>query len=66
MGIDNFIQTDASINLGNSGGHLSTRPAEVVGIQHRHLLTKRCWLIGFAIPIEMAKTVLAQLEAQGT
>jgi len=63
---DNFIQTDASINPGNSGGPLVNQSGQVVGINAAIFSQSGGSVgIGFAIPIEMAKTVLPQLEAQG-
>lgn len=61
---DNFIQTDASINPGNSGGPLLNLQAEVVGINAAIHATGQG--IGFAIPINLAKNILPQLEADGS
>jgi serine protease Do len=55
----NFIQTDASINPGNSGGPLINASGEVVGINTA--IDGRGPGIGFAIPINMIKTVMPQL-----
>jgi serine protease Do len=60
---DDFIQTDASINPGNSGGPLFNLRGEVVGINTAIVATGQG--IGFAIPINLAKTVLTQLHEKG-
>ncbi len=60
---DNFIQTDASINPGNSGGPLINMKGEVVGINTAIIASGKG--IGFAIPINMAKEVVPQLEQKG-
>jgi S1-C subfamily serine protease len=49
-----FIQTDARIYPGNSGGPLVTRNGEVVGINSFKELTRRFEGLGFAIPIDVA------------
>ena len=67
MGIEtyeNFIQTDASINPGNSGGPLLNVYGEVIGINTAIVASGQG--IGFAIPINMAKTVFAQLIQKGS
>src|SRR5512139_2191465 len=60
---DDFIQTDASINPGNSGGPLINMRGEVVGINTAIIASGQG--IGFAIPINMAKEVAAQLQEKG-
>lgn len=60
---DDFIQTDASINPGNSGGPLFNMKGEVVGINAAIIQGGQG--IGFAIPINMAKSVLTQLKETG-
>jgi serine protease Do len=60
---DDFIQTDASINPGNSGGPLLNLKGEVVGINTAIIATGQG--IGFAIPINLAKGVIAQLKSGG-
>ena len=62
-GYDNFIQTDASINPGNSGGPLLNMAGEVVGINSAIFSQLGGSLgIGFAIPINLAKSLLPQLR----
>ncbi len=60
---DNFIQTDASINPGNSGGPLINMRGEVVGINTAIMAEGQG--IGFAVPINMAKEISAQLQDKG-
>jgi len=63
---DNFIQTDASINPGNSGGPLFNLDGEVIGINTAIFTQSGGNLgIGFAIPINMAKSVMSQLKQKG-
>ena len=58
-----FIQTDASINPGNSGGPLLDLSGRVVGINTAILANGQG--IGFAIPIDLAKTIIAELKEKG-
>ncbi len=60
---DDFIQTDASINPGNSGGPLINMQGEVVGINTMIIAGGNG--IGFAIPIDQAKDIIAQLKTGG-
>jgi serine protease Do len=60
---DDFIQTDASINPGNSGGPLINMQGEVVGINTMIIAGGQG--IGFAIPVDQAKGVIAQLKSDG-
>jgi len=69
MGIneyENFIQTDAAINPGNSGGPLLNIHGEVVGINSAlYSRTGGYMGIGFAIPINMVKSIEDQLQKHG-
>jgi serine protease Do len=60
---ENFIQTDASINHGNSGGPLVNVNGEVIGINTAIVAAGQG--IGFAIPINMARNVMEQLIEHG-
>jgi serine protease Do len=63
---DHFIQVDAPINQGNSGGPLFTQDGKVVGMNSAILSPSGGSVgIGFAIPSNMIKTVVAQLETSG-
>ena len=63
---DDFIQTDAAINLGNSGGPMFNMKGEVIGINTAiYSPSKGSIGIGFAVPSAMAKPVLAQLRSRG-
>jgi len=63
---DDFIQTDASINPGNSGGPLLNLKGEVIGINTAIFSSGGGNIgIGFAIPIDQVKTIVAQLKDKG-
>jgi serine protease Do len=61
---DSFIQTDASINPGNSGGPLLNARGEVVGINSAIIASGQG--LGFAIPVNMARSVMEQLRDKGS
>jgi serine protease Do len=60
---ENFIQTDAAINLGNSGGPLINVNGEVIGINTA--IYRPAQNIGFAVPVNTLKTILPQLRDKG-
>src|SRR5262245_11305112 len=63
---DHFIQTDAKTNPGNSGGPLLNMKGEVVGIDAAIFSQSGGNIgIGFAIPINLVKSLLTQLETSG-
>ena len=65
-GYEDFIQTDASINPGNSGGALVNLRGELVGVNTAILARGGGNVgIGFAIPVNMAQRILAQLLEYG-
>ena len=61
--LDDYIQTDAAINFGNSGGPLINSRGEVIGINSA--ISSRASNIGFAVPINQAVAILPQLKAAG-
>jgi len=66
-GYQDFIQTDASINPGNSGGALVNLKGELIGINTAILSRTGGNIgIGFAIPVNMAHTVMDQLVKYGS
>ncbi|MCA8930079.1 MAG: DegQ family serine endoprotease [Alphaproteobacteria bacterium] len=63
---DDFIQTDAAINKGNSGGPLVNVDGEVIGINTAIYSPSGGSVgIGFSVPIDLAKPVIAQLRKYG-
>lgn len=60
--IMNVIQTDAAINPGNSGGPLVNIKGEVIGVNSLKLVESEVEGMGFAIPMELAMTVIELLE----
>ena len=60
---DDFIQTDAAINPGNSGGPLFNFKGEVVGVNTAIIAGGQG--IGFAIPMNMANSIVTQLQTSG-
>ncbi len=65
-GLANFIQTDAAINFGNSGGPLIDGQGRVVGINTAIQRGEMAEGIGFAIPINEARKAAEELRAGGT
>jgi serine protease Do len=65
-GIENFIQTDAAINPGNSGGALVNINGELIGINSAIATTNaRYQGYGFAVPVNLLKSVAADLIKEG-
>jgi serine protease Do len=62
--LDAYIQTDAAISFGNSGGPLINARGEVVGITTA--ISAQAMNIGFAIPISQVTAILPQLRERGT
>ena len=61
--LDRYIQTDAAINFGNSGGPLINTHGDVIGINSA--ISSRASNIGFAVPINQASAILPQLRETG-
>ncbi len=63
---ENFIQTDAAINTGNSGGALVNTDGELVGINTAVLVQDTSTEgIGFAIPVDLVRGVVAEIRENG-
>ena len=62
---EDFIQTDAAINQGNSGGPLFNFKGEVIGINSAILNPAVAMNVGFAIPINLARQIADQLQRSG-
>ena len=66
-GYEDFIQTDAAINMGNSGGALVDAKGRLIGINSAMMSTTNGNMgIGFAVPINLASSVMQSLIATGT
>ena len=61
--MENLIQTDASINSGNSGGALINEKGELIGINTVKISSAEG--IGFAVPIDIIKPIIANYEEEG-
>jgi serine protease Do len=61
--LDNYIQTDAAISFGNSGGPLINSRGQVIGINSA--ISRQASNIGFAVPINQARAILPQLKTLG-
>ena len=67
QGYEDFIQTDAAINMGNSGGALIDARGRLVGINSAIVSTTRGNIgIGFAIPVNLAASIMHSLIETGT
>jgi len=64
-GVVSFIQTDAAINLGNSGGPLLDTRGRVIGINTAMRRQNFAEGIGFALPVNLARSVIEQLREYG-
>ncbi len=65
MAYEDFIQTDAAINQGNSGGPLFNFAGQVIGINSAILNPAMAMNVGFAIPINMAQQIADQISRTG-
>jgi serine protease Do len=66
LDFEDFIQTDAAVNLGNSGGPLVDLDGRVIGINTAIASTSGGSIgIAFAVPIDMARDVIRQLAENG-
>jgi serine protease Do/serine protease DegQ len=66
-GYEDFIQTDAAINLGNSGGALVDAKGRLIGINSAILSNNQGSIgIGFAVPINLARNIMNSLIETGT
>jgi len=61
--LDDYIQTDAAISFGNSGGPLINSRGQVIGINSA--ISRQVSSIGFAVPINQARSILKQLKTVG-
>lgn len=61
--LDDYIQTDAAISFGNSGGPLINSRGQVIGINSA--VSRQVSSIGFAVPINQARSILKQLKTVG-
>jgi serine protease Do len=61
--LDDYIQTDAAISFGNSGGPLINSRGQVIGINSA--VSRQVSSIGFAVPINQARSILKQLKTIG-
>jgi Do/DeqQ family serine protease len=67
QGYEDFIQTDAAINMGNSGGALVDAKGRFVGINSAIVSPSRGNIgIGFAVPVNMAASIMKSLIETGT
>ncbi len=62
-GLESFLQTDAAINFGNSGGPLVNMKGEVIGVNTA--ISAQGQNIGFAVPINMVKEIIPDLKKYG-
>ncbi len=66
-GYEDFIQTDASINKGNSGGALIDAKGRLIGINSAIISNNQGSIgIGFAVPVNLARSIMNSLIETGT
>lgn len=63
--MDGLMQTDASINSGNSGGPLLNSKGQVIGINTAKVDSSKAESLGFAIPINTAKPIIEEIKEKG-
>jgi len=63
--IENFIQTDAAINSGNSGGALVDTKGNLIGINTASFSGDNTYGIGFAVPVKMVREVMNEILRHG-
>ena len=65
QGVQDLIQTDAPINLGNSGGALVDTQGNLIGINTASFSTETTYGIGFTIPVSLVQKVMNEIITHG-